>query len=465
MSEIGRITARIETDETPAIRGINRTESRISNFSSKSTAAFKAVAVAGIAAMSAAIISFGNRVRNALTEIDELAKSARQLGISVESFQRLSFAAERAGTNVSGLTQMMPRLSRNLVDAASGSGRAAETLEQLGLSASELIGLDFEQQLLLIGDALGQIENKTEQAAAAQDLLGRSGAAQLNLLTDGLRESSDRFDELGVAISDTAAKMVEEFNDARGEVATVFNGLIQRVTIAVIPLLNRVLDSIGTLMDSFRDFRELGYAVGIVIVTMFESINSAIRVVSAAVDILQMPVIALQGTFLALSKVIVGTLRWIERLFRSGDETALQFALDSINGQLQDTEDRAQRLLKRLDDHGRAVFHLSPNETEAGETSAERVANNATRQIESVENVTRKLADDVPKIADSEQKAKIDEMAGQVKQIAQQEMNVRVSVEASKDFIVKILSDPRLKQETETTVSAIFEDTARADRR
>ena len=83
-------------------------------------------------------------VRSGLQVIDSQAKLAQSLGTTVASIQTLERAGELAGVAMSGIEQATKDLTRRLSQAAAGGGPAAQALERLGLSASDLLALSLD---------------------------------------------------------------------------------------------------------------------------------------------------------------------------------------------------------------------------------------------------------------------------------------------------------------------------------
>ena len=142
--------------------------------------------------------------------LDEMAKSARRLGMATGEFQRLALAAEYSGVSVEQASGAMGRLLARL---GQGSTQAVEGLRALGLSMADIDADDMEGSLYRVLSALQSIPDPAQRAAVATDLFGRSGI-QLVELAAGMDQARDAVDRLGIAFSDLTAQRVEVANDA-----------------------------------------------------------------------------------------------------------------------------------------------------------------------------------------------------------------------------------------------------------
>ncbi len=142
--------------------------------------------------------------------LDEMAKSARRLGMTTGEFQRLALAAEYSGVSVEQANVAMGRLLARL---GQGSTQAIEGLRALGLSMADINADDMEGSLYTVLSALQAIPDPVQRAAAAMGLFGRSGIQLVELAT-GMDQARESVDRLGLAFNDLTAQQVEAANDS-----------------------------------------------------------------------------------------------------------------------------------------------------------------------------------------------------------------------------------------------------------
>ena len=148
---------------------------------------------------------------------DQIAKMSRRTGVSIESLSELAYAAQLSGANIETLEASLRKMQRSIVDAAQGSQTAVDALALLGLTFEDFRGLSPEQQFKLIAERISKIESPTVRAAAAMELLGRSGTQLIPLMADGakgIEALQQQARDLGLTMSTEDAHAAEALNDA-----------------------------------------------------------------------------------------------------------------------------------------------------------------------------------------------------------------------------------------------------------
>jgi len=112
-------------------------------------------------------------------DIDDLAI---KLGETAEAVQRVDHAAKIAGSGgVEQVGNAMIRLEKNL--GAVGNERATAALERLGLSAGTLMGMPLDEKILALSEAFQTARTEGTGVPDLLDLLGRSGAELIPILS------------------------------------------------------------------------------------------------------------------------------------------------------------------------------------------------------------------------------------------------------------------------------------------
>lgn len=161
---------------------------------------------------------------------DSLDKVAASTGLTTQALQQLSFVAEQTGIPMVNLIKGTQNLARNMRDAAlagEGKGSFNIALKEVGLTAKDLIGLSFPEQLGKIGDAMNRLEDPAARVAVSQKLLGEEAgpkmAAALAQGGPGIEKLIAQFEELGGATSDTTIKAGVDLVGALDSVGTFIN--------------------------------------------------------------------------------------------------------------------------------------------------------------------------------------------------------------------------------------------------
>ena len=231
-----------------------------------------AVATAGAglvafgAAATAALVETVQQVIELSDEANQLAKSARAVGASVEDIQLLQGAMDlltRGGVDASRAIQ---DLQRNMADARDGTGEAQAAFVKLGLSAEDLAELPVSEQVARIADRMGGLEDAAERTQVAMDIFGRSGrgmAEAFALGGDAVREATQEIADAGIISAEVAADS-ERLQDQILLTGAAFDTLKREFLAPMIPSISAVLAVWRELMVELGRADEVAEAGGLV---------------------------------------------------------------------------------------------------------------------------------------------------------------------------------------------------------
>lgn len=228
--------------------GLGQAEGRLGKFGKIAGTAFAAVAAAG----AAAAVALGYAVKQAADHADQLSKTAQKIGVATEALSRLEWAAKLSDVSLEQLSTGLGRLSRNMLDVASGTtGPAKVAFDALGIAVTDATGQlrASDEVFAEIAEKFSLMEDGSTKTALAMSLLGRSGAEMIPLLnmgSKGLADMAAESDRLGQTISTETGRAAEEFNDNLTRLNAVMGGLVNRIMADVVPGL---ADLTATLAD------------------------------------------------------------------------------------------------------------------------------------------------------------------------------------------------------------------------
>lgn len=207
------------------------------------------IAITG--AMTLAIKSFAG----AGSELHDLSLKT---GVSVKALAGLKYAAEQNGASLGTVQMAIRKTASTLQDARDGLEEATRAFTRMGLSLTELEGLNPEEQFMKIAGAIAEIPDPMTRAATAQDLFGRSGMDMLPMLSEGA-EGLKKTMAAGVAFSkwtkegaDSADALRDTFHDLK----TATSGLTNVIGQALAPVLKDAIASIIKIVSVFADWAE-----------------------------------------------------------------------------------------------------------------------------------------------------------------------------------------------------------------
>ena len=243
-----QVRAELEGVGEAGARGFGRLSREMEAANARLAAFSRRVRIAAAAAVAAAAAAGVAMVRSGLQTVDAQAKLAQSLGTTVASIQTLERAGELAGVSMSGIEQATKDLTRRLSQAAAGSGPAADALERLGLSATDLIALPLDQRVGAINAAIESFVPVAERAAVAGQLFGEEGSIAMSRIDSAtLRQATEDVLAFGVVVSEQDADQIERTNDAISRLGLVWRGLSNQLAVAAAPALEAVANAMAAV--------------------------------------------------------------------------------------------------------------------------------------------------------------------------------------------------------------------------
>jgi len=227
--EIFKLVGSVFVDTDKANDSLQKVDKNASKVAEGFGKAGKVVGAVG-AAIGTAIVGAGTAVVNMANETSEMAdtidKASIRMGIGAERYQELAYAASQCGVEMSTMEQ------------------AAKKLEGTDMNFD-----DAMQQIMALG-------TQEERAAAAAELFGEKVAYNMAPL---LAQSGEEFDaltnranELGIVMSESAVKAGVQYGDLKDDLQKVGNSLKTSIGSAVMPILVKLSEKLIELMPTIQ---------------------------------------------------------------------------------------------------------------------------------------------------------------------------------------------------------------------
>ena len=243
-----QVRAELEGVGEAGARGFGRLSREMEAANARMVGFSRRVKVASAAAVAAASAAGVAMVRSGLQTVDAQAKLAQSLGTTVASIQTLERAGDLAGVSMSGIEQATKDLTRRLSQAAAGGGPAAQALDRLGLSASDLLALPLDERVGAINAAIEGFVPAAERAAVAGHLFGEEGSIAMSRIdTATLRQATEDVRAFGVVVSEQDADQIERTNDAISRLGLLWRGLSNQLAVAAAPALEAVANAMAVV--------------------------------------------------------------------------------------------------------------------------------------------------------------------------------------------------------------------------
>lgn len=243
--EIFRLFGSVFVNTEEAEKSISKTEKKAESFGAKLSGGIKtagkwALGVVGAAtAVGAAMMGAATKVAGAADEID---KASRRAGTNAEDWQKLKYAMGQSGIDASTLEKTMVKNQKALNEAASGTGKAAEAYDSLGISIKNADGTlrasDSVYQDVL--KSLADMADVNERNRLANDLFGKSYSELAPILdggSAGIEELTSRAEQLGLVMSQETVDAGVLFGDTMDDLKQVGGAVFNMFAAELLPVL------------------------------------------------------------------------------------------------------------------------------------------------------------------------------------------------------------------------------------
>ena len=280
---IGNLFINLRANSGPLRKGLKKSQGMVGRFGAglRRMGGFAAASAKKLALIGAAAVVVGALiVKKMMSAIDELAKTASRLGMTVQQMRELKHAASIAGMEFKTLQKATQNMVKATAEAKSGLKTYTDAFDMLGLKADEVAEQTPVEMMHTFADALKGVESQTDKVLIAYRLFGGRGTQMLNMLQGGsaaLQQQQEDFRKLGGVLTDFAASRVEAANDSITRFKAFLEGTAMIVTAHFAPAIEKVVTWIVEWVQ------EMGGA-GTIGVNVFMGIAKAVAFVA---DIVQ----------------------------------------------------------------------------------------------------------------------------------------------------------------------------------
>ena len=252
--------AKITLDNSEYEKKLNQSQKSTSSFASKVGSALKtgvkafAGFAAGVTVAAGAVAGFAMKVIQSGSDIDD---NAQKLGVSTEGYQYWSLVLQRAGTDASQLSMAIRNMTTMTQNLSAGNADALLTLEKLGIGYEDFMGMNTEQQLYSVVEALQGLESETDKVAIAQDVFGSRVYQELlpllNMEQGSLGDLQTEFEDLGLILSDTTVKGIAEVGDKIDNFTNTIKTAALSIGADFLPEIELITDGLMGLVSGSDD--------------------------------------------------------------------------------------------------------------------------------------------------------------------------------------------------------------------
>lgn len=308
--------------------------------------AFAAIGTAAIGAGKALV----DMTVEAAAYADEMLTQSTVTGMSVESLQAYSYAADLVDVSMETLTGSMAKQVKSMSNARDGSSKFADAYAKLGISVADSNGQlrDSETVYWETIDALGKISNETERDALAMQIFGKS-AQELNPLiaqgSAGIAALTEEAKRMGAVLSEESIEKLGAFDDSVQRLKQGSEAAQRVIGTVLLPQLQTLADDGVSLLGDFTsglvesgdDFDKISEVIGSTVGGLVDMIMENLpRIIQVGMDIVMAIVSSIVENLPTIvdcaSSIVMTLLQGLIEALPAITEGALQLVLTLVQG-------------------------------------------------------------------------------------------------------------------------------------
>lgn len=308
--------------------------------------AFAAIGTAAIGAGKALV----DMTVEAAAYADEMLTQSTITGMSVESLQAYSYAADLVDVSMETLTGSMAKQVKSMSNARDGSAKFADAYAKLGISVADSNGQlrDSETVYWETIDALGKISNETERDALAMQIFGKS-AQELNPLiaqgSAGIAALTEEAKRMGAVLSEESIEKLGAFDDSVQRLKQGSEAAQRVIGTVLLPQLQTLADDGVSLLGDFTsglveagdDFDKISEVIGSTVGGLVDMIMENLpRIIQVGMDIVMAIVSSIVENLPTIvdcaSSIVMTLLQGLIEALPAITEGALQLVITLVQG-------------------------------------------------------------------------------------------------------------------------------------
>ena len=269
-------------------------------------------AAVGVAGLTAAA---GKLVTETASYGDTVDKMSQKIGVSREAYQELDFITSQTGASVSNLKAGLKTLTAQMTKTSDEGIDNSSAFERLGIAVTDVNGEYRSQEDVMwdVFSALQKVENQTEKAALANQLLGKAGTELMPMLNGeagSIEALKEKAHELGLVMSDEDIDASVNFTDTMDQLKRSLQSVGFSVGSELMPVFQSLASWVVTNMPTIR--QTVGEVVNKVKgwIAQLSNVIAFLRQHLTALKVIAAVVIGVIGAFKIISVVSALMSAW-----------------------------------------------------------------------------------------------------------------------------------------------------------
>ena len=251
---------------------------------------------------------------------DEIGTLSAQTGVAVETLQGWDYASELIDVSLDTMTSAFQKLEKSMASNP-------QAFRELGVAVTDSSGQmrNAEDVFMDTIDALGRIDNATEQDQMAMEIFGKSAVELTGMIdagSEGLKAYSQEAQALGHVLTDEQVQACSQASDAIYRMNESFEAAKNQIGASLAPIIIAVCDAIAKIPTPVMTAVIAIASLAAVIVTLTMAISSvkaifvAFSAVIAATTSAMLPQLAIIAAIIAAIALLAVAIKEIIELYK-----------------------------------------------------------------------------------------------------------------------------------------------------
>jgi hypothetical protein len=200
----------------------------------------------------------------------DLTRLSEQTSLSVETLSTLKYTASLVGVDFETLTSGVERLSKNMLEAQAGTGKAKVAFDAMGVSITDTHGnlIASDEMLGQLADRFAAMEKSPGKTALAMEIFGRAAGPALlpylNKGSEGLADIRAELEKLGGLLDEKTAAQLDRISANFVRMHASTQGVAIAIMSGLIPTLENLTNIFLDLKNGSADFLRIGEGVAFI---------------------------------------------------------------------------------------------------------------------------------------------------------------------------------------------------------
>jgi hypothetical protein len=306
-----------------------------------------------------------DQMGDAQDRLSTLIGRSNYLSTPVKDIQALDFAVNKAGGGIGSMDVAVRTMMKNVSQAVSGAGPAAQAIKDLGLNAGLLAKMNLTQQLVTIQVAMSKLKDQSKSKGIIYQLFGESILPNIAIFNKGLGEQFNAFEKLGTGIDSTQEKIIRMNMAARTTFNEMKEGFINQFTIPFLDVMTQVINAVQKFIERSGGIKIAAATLAKGVLDIFQSVAQGLggvegvilRLDKALTNVLitynkaKMMGSGLWDSTKAIGQTLVNTVsRSIDNPTQPGWKT-IKMGWDDAHNEINETASKAQQNIVELSTH------------------------------------------------------------------------------------------------------------------